>query len=327
LRRIETITGGLTPKSVVASQTGLFFAQNMIYGHNIRVFDRTFTLVATIRDGVNLSKLGYPQYPDRVRGGPVEASFSPDASTVYVSNYSMFGPGFNHPGRDDCRPGEGIDRSFIYKIDVATFRVTAALRVGQVPKYLAVSPDGKTLVVSNWCSGTISIVDLATFTVTDVVTVGWHPRGIVFDKKSTLAYVAVWDLDAVAVVNLATKTVRDIPVGKNPRHLVIDPHGRYLYASLNGAGKIAKLDLKTEKVVATAATGQEPRSMAIAEDGLSLYVVNYTSGTISKVRTSDMAVLQTISVGHHPIGITYDNATRNVWVAIYSGALSIFNDR
>lgn len=327
LHLVRSITGGLTPKSVDASQTGLFFAQNMIYGHNIRVFDRSYNLVATIRDRINLSRFGYPEYPSPVRGGPVEAAFSKDKSTVYVSNYSMFGPGFNHPGRDDCRPGEGIDRSFIYRIDVAGFRVDAALRVGQVPKFLAVTPKGKTLVVSNWCSGSISIVDLATFTVTDVVNVGWHPRGIVFDKRSKLAYVAVWDLNAVAVVDLATKAVRHIPVGLNPRHLAMDPAGRYLYVSLNGAGKIAKLDLKTETVVATAATGKEPRSMVIAQDGKSLYVVNYSSATISKVRTRDMHVLQTIHVGHHPIGITYDNATRNVWVAIYSGALDVFNDR
>lgn len=327
MRRIHTISGGLTPKSVVASQTGLFFAQNMIYGHNIRVYNRAFELVATIRDGLKLSVHGYAAYPDRVRGGPVEAAFSPDASAVYVTNYAMFGRGFPHPGRDDCGPGEGIDRSFVYKIDTATFKKTDILKVGQTPKFLAVSPDGSTLVVSNWCSGTVSIVDLATFEVTAVVEVGWHPRGIVFDPDSKLAYVAVWDIDKVVVVNLATHRTHAIKVGENPRHLVIDASGRWLYATLNGAGKIAKIDLKTEKVVGKVSTGLEPRSMTIAADGRSLYVVNYSSDTISKVKTRDMTVLQTISVGHHPIGITYDNATRNVWVAIYSGSLVVFKDR
>ncbi len=312
---------------MVASQTGLFFAQNMIYGHNIKVYDRSYNLVATIKDRIELARFGYPQYQAAVRGGPVEAAFSKDRSTVYVSNYSMYGPGFNHPGSDTCQPGNGIDRSFIYRIDVKTFRINGVLRVGQVPKFLAVSPNGRTLVVSNWCSGTVSIVNLATFTVTDVIQVGWHPRGIVFDKKSKLAYVAVWDLNAVAVVDLGTNAVRHIHVGLNPRHLAMDPHGRYLYVSLNGAGRIAKLDLTTETVVTTVATGREPRSMVLAQDGRSLYVVNYTSGTVSKVRTSDMQVLQTIHVGHHPIGITYDNATRDVWVAIYSGALDVFQDR
>jgi YVTN family beta-propeller protein len=327
LHRIQVISGGLTPKSVVASQSGLFFAQNMIYGHNIAVFDRSFQRVEVIPDRIRLSQFGYSQYPSRVHGGPVEAAFSPDAATVYVSNYSMYGPGFTHPGRDDCRPNEGIDRSFVYRIDVGTFRKTGALRVGSVPKFVAVSPDGSTLVVANWCSGSVSIVDLKTFTETARVEVGWHPRGIVFDSASKRAYVAVWDANAVAVVNLASHTMRHIPVGLNPRHLAIDPKGRYLYVSLNGAGKIAKLDLDTEQVVASVRTGREPRSMVIAPDGRSLYVVNYSSDTISKVRSSDMTVLQTISTGHHPIGITYDNSTRNVWVAVYSGALLVFHDR
>jgi YVTN family beta-propeller protein len=327
LQRIHTITGGLTPKSVVASQTGLFFAQNMIYGHNIRVYNRAFELVDTVRDRVTPSDFGYAQYPDPVRGGPVEAAFSPDASTAYVSNYSMYGRGFSHPGRDNCLPGEGIDRSFVYRIDTRTFKKTDIVRVGQVPKFLAVSPDGSTLVVSNWCSGTISIIDLDTFTVRATVPVGWHPRGIVFDTSTQRVYVAVWDRNAVVVVNLATLATHAIKVGKNPRHLAISPSGRWLYASLNGAGKIAKIDLKTETPAGKVFTGAEPRSMTIAEDGRSLYVVNYSSDTISKVRTRDMRVLQTVSVGHHPIGITYDNATRNVWVALYSGSLAVFNDR
>ena len=65
----------------------------------------------------------------------------------------------------------------------------------------------------------------------------------------------------------------------------------------------------------------------IGEDGESLYVVNYQDGTVSKVRTADMAILQTLSTGVHPVGITYDPATRQVWVANYAGSLSVFVDR
>ena len=75
------------------------------------------------------------------------------------------------------------------------------------------------------------------------------------------------------------------------------------------------------------ATGTQPRSMAIAEDGESLYVVNYQDGTVSKVRASDMTVLQTLATGFHPVGITYDPATRQVWVANYAGSLSVFVDK
>ena len=80
------------------------------------------------------------------------------------------------------------------------------------------------------------------------------------------------------------------------------------------------------RVVAKVATGEAPRSMDIAPDGRSLYIVNYESNTVSKVRTRDMAVLQTVATNAHPIGITYDRATRQVWVACYTGSLMVFRD-
>ena len=66
--------------------------------------------------------------------------------------------------------------------------------------------------------------------------------------------------------------------------------------------------------------------MAIAPDGRSLYVVNYEGATLSKVRTRDMRVVQTVPTGPHPIGVTYDAATRQVWVACYSGSIVVFKD-
>ena len=39
------------------------------------------------------------------------------------------------------------------------------------------------------------------------------------------------------------------------------------------------------------------------------------------VNAATMTVLQTLPVEHHPIGITYDAATRRVWVSSYSGGM------
>ena len=54
-------------------------------------------------------------YTGTVHGGPVEAAVSADRKSVYVSNYSMYGPGFSRPGDDVGSPGQ-YDRSFVYRI-------------------------------------------------------------------------------------------------------------------------------------------------------------------------------------------------------------------
>jgi DNA-binding beta-propeller fold protein YncE len=89
---------------------------------------------------------------------------------------------------------------------------------------------------------------------------------------------------------------------------------------------VAKLDLRSGALKAKVATGQAPRSLELAADGKSLFVVNYESGTVTKLRASDMSTLQTIGACFHPIGITYDQTTKRVWVACYTGSIRVYND-
>ncbi len=330
MARTKRILGPLNPKSVVASGTGLFFAQNMMYLHTIAVYDREHRLVATIKDTVDLGAFKVPGRTGTVKGGPVEAAFTPDARYAYVSNYSMFGPTFTHPGDDTCTPHQGIDPSFVYRVDVDHLAIDQVIEVGSVPKYVAVSPDGERLLVSNWCSYDLSVIDTRTGTELRRVPLGAYPRGIAITADSALAYVAVMGTTGIAVVDLRSYDVNVLrDVGRGPRHLVLDPAGRYLYATLNGESRIAKIDLTTGTVVGRVSTGSAPRSMAMSPDGGAIYVVNYDSDTVSKVRTSDLVVLQTLPTDHHPIGITVDVddlGTQHVWVACYAGSLIDFSD-
>ncbi len=328
LRYVTTISGHISPKSVDASGTGLVFAQNMIYTHTVTVYnDHNYHLVATISDAVRLARWGYHQYPGRYLGGPVEAAFSPDRRYVYVSNYSMYGPALTRQGHDVCEPADHYDPSFVYRIDVATKHIDQVIRVGSVPKFVAVTPDDKYLLVSDWCSYALSVVNIRTHRQVRQIPLGPYPRGIAVSPDSHTAYVAIMGSTEIARINLRNfhlHWIRD--VGDGPRQLVLSRSGRWLYATLNADGTVAKINPRTGRVVARVATGIEPRSMAIAPDGRSLYVVNYGSGTVSKIRTSDMAVIQTIPTNSSPIGITYVPDRRQIWVACYSGTIMVFKD-
>jgi YVTN family beta-propeller protein len=321
------IGGDISPKSVVASPRGLFLAQNMMYRHTITVYDRDHELVATIADTVNPASFGLSGPDADVRGAPVEAAFTPDGRYAYVSNYAMYGPGYDRPGTDTCSPADGYDDSTLYRVDLEALAIDQVIPVGSVPKYVAVTPDGSTVLVTNWCSYDLSIVDVATGTEVERLDLGRYPRGIAVTPDSATAYIAVMGAFDVLVLDLEDRSLdRLAGIGRSPRHLVLSPDGETLYATLNGEGVVARIDLTSEEVTKIT-TGQAPRSMDIAADGRSLYVVNYFSDTVSKVRTADMSVLQTIDVADKPIGITYDHGTGRVWVASYSGVLTILDDR
>ena len=329
---LRTIGGHISPKSVASSGTGLVFAQNMMYTHTVTVYNSFGVLVKTIPDTVEMPQFGIRGHPGITHGAPVEAAFTPDSRYAYVSNYSMYGAGFGPEGTDGCTPASaeaaGNTDSYVYRISTSTLEIDQVIKVGLVPKFLTVTPDGRYLLVSNWCSFDLSVVDVAKGEQIARLPVGAYPRGLAVAPDSRTAYVAIMGSDDVVEVDLTTlRTERSFIVGQNPRHLVISPDGRYLYVSLNSPGDVVKVNLATDQVVAAAHTGDQDRSLAIAADGLSLYVVNYQSDTVTKLRASDLHVVQTLGTGVHPIGITYDATTGNVWVAVYSGQILVLADR
>ncbi len=333
------LTGDMTPKSVVASGQGLVVAQNMIYTHTVSAFSSDGLLLSTIDDAIVPSEFGHPEWTEQVEGGPVEAAFTPDGSELWVSNYSMYGPGFDSPGDDVCSPESGIDPSFVYRIDTSALQIKEVVKVGAVPKYLEVTPDAAHVLVTNWCTWDLSIIGTgsgADGAAAEVarVPMGRYPRGIAISADSSTAYVAVMGSSDIAVVDIpaavdgagedAVTWFRGI--GRSPRHLNLSPDGRFLFATLNKDGEVAKISTDTGSVVGTVQTGQQPRSAALSADGTALFVVNYESDTVSRIRTSDLEVLETVPVDHHPIGITYDALTERIWVASYGGALTVFDD-
>lgn len=344
LNRVDDVLGNISPKSVVAVGNGLFFAQNMMYQHSITVYDEQGSLVRTIDDQVDLAAFGIA---DGVvaRGAPVEAAPTSNGEHVYVSNYAMYGPGFGPEPGDGCND-TGWDNSFLYRVRTTDLEIDEVIEVGAVPKFLAVTPDDRLVVVANWCSFDVSVVDTASGVEVARIDIGRHPRGIAISGDSSTAYVteqggsriAIIPLDEIRSPNdrlgaqefaashngVELDWIED--VGTGPRSIVLSPDERYLYATLNRDGEVVKIDLETREVVAEVRTGEAPRSMAMSEDGEVLYVVNYNSNTMSRVLTETMEEVQEVDTADKPIGITVDPASSNVWVSNYSGVLQIYED-
>ncbi|NBO45746.1 MAG: YncE family protein [Actinobacteria bacterium] len=325
----KRLVGPFSPKSVVATGNGLVIAANMMYRHTITVFSSKGTVVTTIPDTVDLQAFGQRSAPaGKVRGAPVETAISADGKHAWVSNYAMYGKGFSREGKDNCPGRNSLSRSYVYRVNLATKKIDGVVQVGKTPKYVATTPDGKKLLVANWCSYDLSIVDIASMREVSTVRLGPHPRGIAVTKDSQTAYVAVMGSAGIAKVDLNSLNVSWIRgVGSAPRHVVLSPDESRLYASVNGTGRVIAINTKTRKVIKRVSTGQQPRSLAISPDGTALYVVNYASGTMSKVRASDLKVLQTVKTAMHPIGITYDTTTDSVWVSCYRGVVYVMADR
>lgn len=327
MKLIKTINGSIAPKSVRSSGDGVVSAHNMMYRHSVTVYDaKTFDLLHTVPDSVSLQNYGYSKSSSIFKGSPVEGTYSPDGNFLYVSNYAMYGPGYNKEGHDTCSPASGYDKSFVYRIDRSNYEIDAIYPVGSVPKVVEATPDNKYVLVANWCSYTVSVISVAAQKVVKTIKIGRYPRGIAISNDSKRAYVAEMGGNRIHVINLDDFTITHIPIGSNPRAIVLSPDNTKMYVTMNLSGKVAAWDLVANMAGKSVKTGEAARSLAISSDGSTMFVVNFKSNTMSKVRTSDMKVLETIKACNEPIGVTYDTPTGNTWVACYKGQIKIYSN-
>jgi YVTN family beta-propeller protein len=327
MKLIHTINGSIAPKSVRSSADGVVSAHNMMYRHSVTVYDaKTFELLHTVSDSVSLKDFGFSKSAGNYKGAPVEGTFSPDGKYLYVSNYAMYGKGYNKEGTDTCSPADKYDNSFVYRINRSNYQIDSVYPVGSVPKVVEVTPDNKYVLAANWCSYTVSVISVEKNKVVKSIKIGRYPRGIAISNDSTKAYVAEMGGNRIHVINLQDFTTSFIPIGSNPRAIVLSPDNTIMYVTMNLSGRVASWNLVTNTAGKSVKTGNAARSLAISKDGSALYVVNYKSDTMSRVRTSDMKVTQNIKVCDEPIGITYDVPTRNTWVACYKGQIKIFSN-
>lgn len=322
------LTAGMTPKSVVANGTGLVIANNMMYQHTVTLWDaETHEVVATIDDSVEMALFGIDAHPGLSQGAPVEAVWTDDGRYAYVSQYTMYGQGFGVEGFDACSPADGVGGSYVYRLDSQSMEWDQVIAVGAVPKYVDLTPDQSSLLVSNWCDSTLSVVDVETAQETRVIPLAAAPRGIEVMPDNRTAYVTAMYADQLFKVDLVDGTSEVVMTTTNrPRHLNLSDDGRWLYLATSGGDTVYKIDTETDEIVDQVVSGREPRSMTLSPDGTALYVVNYFAPSVAKIRTSDMTLLQTEPTDATPIGVTYEPTTHSVWVASYGGAIHVFDD-
>lgn len=127
-------------------------------------------------------------------------------------------------------------------------QVVAEAPCGQGPSAIAVSPDGRRVLVSATRGGELDVftLDGASLAAAGTVRLGFEPRGIAVSPDGQLAYVALTAANEVAVVELASLTVETrIAVGRWPRYLSLTPDGSRLAVGASGDGGISVVDTKT----------------------------------------------------------------------------------
>ncbi|MEL7425047.1 MAG: YncE family protein [Bacteroidota bacterium] len=190
----------------------------------------------------------------------------------------------------------------------------STISVGIGPSVIAITPDGKSALVTNYYGNTVSVIDLNTLTVkSPAISIGNVPSAIAITPDGKSALVGNVMDKTVSVIDLSTLTVKSPPIRfeSSPTAIAITPDGTSALVTMFG-DIVPVIDLSTLTVKSPPiAFGDEPQAIAITPDGASALVAN-SENTVSVIDLGTLTVKSpAISVGNYPtaIAITPDGTS------------------
>ncbi len=198
--------------------------------------------------------------------------------------------------------------------------------VGDRPRGIAISPDGREAYVANAGDNTVSVIDTAKKTVVATIPVGDEPQGVAFAPDGAAAYVTNVKDNTVSVIDTATRTqTTSIAVGRSPQSIAaaVTPHGPRAYVPNFDDDTVTVIDLTTHTSLPNPlVVGEGPLGVAATSDGERVYVANFgaidtdkgddNGDTVSFIDTEKNEVIDTnpdedgvqhLQVGVQPAGV------------------------
>jgi YVTN family beta-propeller protein len=137
-------------------------------------------------------------------------------------------------------------------VNTATGKVADEAPCGERPSGIALTPDGKTVLVTGTFSGDLTLLSVEgeKLKTAGKVRLGFEPRGVAVSPDGRRAHVALTTAHAIAVVDVQERKVLErIAVGHWPRYLALTPDGSRLAVGANGDGGISVAATDTRKML------------------------------------------------------------------------------
>ena len=208
-------------------------------------------------------------------------------------------------------------------IDLATGKSLRRVPLGDEPEAFDISPDGKTVYVSNEDEGQASFIDFATGKVTKTVKVGGEPEGVKLSADGKILYVTSEVASLVHVIDTATgKLLKNIKAGKRPRRMAFNAGGTELWVTNELDASVSIIDTAKHEVVGTLkfevkgarAEDISPVGIQMSRDGKRAFVALGRANHVAFVDVAARKVTNLVLVGKRAWNVALDKAEARLYV-------------
>ena len=181
---------------------------------------------------------------------PRGIKLAPNGKLLYVA---LSGSPSAGPGVDESRlPPPDRSADGIGVVDLATFKLLRTLPSGQDPEAFDLSPDGKTLFISNEETAEVTVLDVSTGRVIRRVPVGREPEGVTVRPDGKVVYVTCEGEGEVVAIDTETlKVISRMHTELRPRSVVFTKDGSTAFATAERGAAVTVLDGIRHKTIKT----------------------------------------------------------------------------
>ena len=224
----------------------------------------------------------------------------------------------------------------VWRLSLRDGRRIGEFRTGAAPHEIAVAPDGRLAVVTNYgaaeSGNSLSVLDLRDGKPTRSIDLGQHsaPHGLRFLPDGRRVLVTTEGSASLLVVDVASGEIeREVEVGGGTGHMVaVSPDGHVAYLTKIQAGTLSRIDLQTGVKTVERPAGKGAEGVAVRPDGAEVWVTNREDGTITVHDPRTLVVKRRMSSKGFPIRVVFspDGALAFVTNA-RAATLAVFNTR
>ena len=189
-------------------------------------------------------------------------------------------------------------------------------------------PDTNRLYAANGADGSLRVFDGSSFQSLKTISWGDDADNVRYDPREERIYVG-YGSGALGVMDKDGAKVGDTPLDAHPESFQLETSGSRIFVNLPRSQKIAVVDRKTRKVIASWTTGgpQSNYPMALDEANHRLFVVCRSPARMVVLDTLTGKVVGTVVAVGDCDDVFYDSARRRIYAIGGEGAISVFQQQ